>query len=367
VEPNDMTNGAWSGTVLQYGAALRVQSLTPTTRVGVVGAGEIVEQVHLPVLRSLEGVEVSWLCDLDVDRARGVGSLFGVPEVLPDLKECRDADVVLVAIPVGARREALAEILSRGMHAFCEKPFAPDLGDHEWIVDRAREHGCRVGTAFMRRFFWGTATARELVASGVLGPVEKIIAGEGVRLYRTGKDAGWYQASAAASGGGVMRETGSHLVDQVFSIFDAGSFVVERSVQRTLDGLEFETHAGGTVTSASGAVARLSVCVSRLRDTFCGIAMRSARGELRIGLEADSPVELRGPDGAVVSRFEAPWPVPRAHLSAIRDEWMTFLRGVAEGGQVTDSDTGLMTTAFIDDCYRLGESPEAATTARAAV
>jgi predicted dehydrogenase len=357
---------ARSDTLLQHGAALRVHPVTPAMRVGIVGAGAVVERVHLPVLRSLEGVEIAWLCDLDLARARAMASLFGVRHVFPDLKSGGDADVVLVAIPVGARRDALAEILSRGMHAFCEKPFAPSLADHQWIVDRARERGCHVGTAFMRRFFWGTTTARQLVASGVVGPIERIIAGEAVRLYRTGKDDRWYQTSAAASGGGVMREWGSHLVDQVFSIFDASEFVVERSVQRTWDGLEFETHAGGTLTSASGAVARLSVCVSRLRDTFCGIAIRSALGELRTGLHADSPVEVRGPQGAVVSRFPAPWPVPRAHLAAVREEWVTFLRGVAEGAPITDADTGVLTTAFLDDCYRLGAQPETAAAMRAA-
>ena len=84
-----------------------------TLSVGVVGAGEIARIAHLPVLAAMPEVSLAWIADRDPERARVLAQGFGARALpLPgDLTRLPEADVVLLALPYGARAayyEALA-------------------------------------------------------------------------------------------------------------------------------------------------------------------------------------------------------------------------------------------------------------------
>lgn len=323
-------------------------------RVGVVGAGSVVRSLHLPVLQALPDIDVRWICDGDIEAAKSAARTFGIRTACATLDErTADADVALVAIPVGARRAALETILDRKQHAFCEKPFALTLDDHRWILSTARAAGARVGVALVRRVYGSTRLAAQLIASGALGAVESVIAGEGSRLQRTGREGDWYQASAALAGGGVLMETGPHVIDQVMTICGGRAVTIESCVQTSRDDLDFETSARATLDLGSGPRARVRLDVSRLRDVWNGILVRCERGELRIGLGVETGVALAARGERARTRLEAPG--PRDAYAAFAEEWRGFLSR-CRGGDWTDEDTGLLTTAFIDACYSLGRA-----------
>ncbi len=56
-------------------------------RVGILGAGSVTELYHLPVLRNVPGVDVAWLCDTVLDRAKRLGRMFAVPKAVARLDE----------------------------------------------------------------------------------------------------------------------------------------------------------------------------------------------------------------------------------------------------------------------------------------
>src|SRR5438309_1227392 len=122
-------------------------------RLGLIGAGSVVETYHLPVLRGLPDVKIRWVCDRDLGRAESLARTFGIPHTYESVEKCPDVDVVLIGIPVAARRSVLDVVASRSWHALCEKPFAPTLADHEAIVERARRHGVRLGVGLQRRHY----------------------------------------------------------------------------------------------------------------------------------------------------------------------------------------------------------------------
>src|SRR3989442_9923327 len=93
-------------------------------RIGILGAGSVVELYHLPVLRNVAGASIVWLCDTDEARARRLRRVCRGAGAYTRIEECPDVDVVLVAIPVGYRRDPLRHVFSSGWHALCEKPFA---------------------------------------------------------------------------------------------------------------------------------------------------------------------------------------------------------------------------------------------------
>src|SRR5262249_49170617 len=149
--------------------------------------------------KTMSMVNVLWACDRDLGRARHVAKLFDVPHATTSLQDCSNVDVVLVAIPVGARRDVLEKIVAKKWHAFCEKPFAPTLRDHEWMVAEGRTGGIRLGIGLVRRHYDSTLTAKRLIATEAFGPIEQVIAGDGLWLRGSGRGGDYYQTSPQAS------------------------------------------------------------------------------------------------------------------------------------------------------------------------
>jgi predicted dehydrogenase len=325
-------------------------------RLGLIGAGSVVETYHLPVLRGRRDVEIRWVCDRDLRRAESLARTFGVANTYESVEKCPDVDLVLVGIPVGERPSVLDAVTSRGWHALCEKPFAPTLADHRAIVEQARRRGVRLGVGLQRRQYSTTQVARRILDMNLLGTPLQIIAGEGMLVRRTGRGGDWYQGNALASGG-ALYEVGSHLVDQVFTICGVISYRIERCCQNGWKGLEVETSVNGLVGLESGVEVPFALVVSRVHDVYNGIVVRCRNGQIRIPLSADQPVELSGYNDQAPVAVALPAPAVKNMASAMAEEWNKFLASCRESSGFTDWDTGLLTTAFIEDCFRLAIKP----------
>src|SRR5689334_22132318 len=106
--------------------------ISQPVRLGILGAGAVVESYHLPVLRHLKDIKIQWISDQNLDRASKLAETFGIPHAAKSIEDCPNVDMVLVAIPVGVRHIYLETIFARRWHAFCEKPFASTLTEHQW-------------------------------------------------------------------------------------------------------------------------------------------------------------------------------------------------------------------------------------------
>jgi predicted dehydrogenase len=319
-------------------------------RIGLIGAGNVTETYHLGPLKTLPNVKIEWVVDTSKVRAEYIAGLANATAYTM-LAECSDVDIALVAIPVGARRSVVEQVISRSWHAFCEKPFALSLADHRAMVDAARNRGVRLGVGLVRRQYSSTRAAQSILTSGVLGKIEMILGGEGMVMHRTGRGGEWYQGSAEASGGTLM-ETGSHLVDQAFTICGVSGFEIERCTQQHCEGLEFETSARGRVEVQGGAVVPFAFVISRLRDVYNGIVVRCTNGELRVGLSPDQKPEIFVREGQRAASVELQQPLVTNISSAVRAEWTEFMNECAQSSEFSDFDTGLLTTAFLEACYR---------------
>lgn len=328
-------------------------------RIGLIGCGGVVESLHLPALASISDVKISWVCDLSVDRARSIARTWGVGQAFGQIDDCSDVDAVLVATPVGTRREILAQTTERGWHAFCEKPFATSANEHRHMLECAARTRLMLGTGFMRRHHWAVKQARHMVRSKVLGPLREIIASESAQLERTGLDLSSYRNSARASGGGVLVETGCHLFDEVVFVSDATRAEVRACVQKMWNDYEVETIASGHITLWSEEQVALQFVVSGIRPVFAGIAFRCELGEIRLRTDPAKGLEMFLGQTQPY-RVEVPHPDPgQQHvLAAFRCEWLHFLEAIRTTGDWDLSrETGLITSDFIVQC---GEAARAA-------
>jgi predicted dehydrogenase len=182
-------------------------------RVGIIGAGRITERAHLPVLNARSDVRVVGLFDPDRDRAGWVATSFGIPAVCVDVDELLrlDLDVVLIACPNRFHAEMTIAALDVGAHVLCEKPMAISGTEAQAMAEAAERSGRELMVGFANRFRPEVVALERTVREGQLGEIVAIRCGW---LRRAGvPGAGTWFTDASQSGGGVLIDLGSHLID----------------------------------------------------------------------------------------------------------------------------------------------------------
>jgi myo-inositol 2-dehydrogenase/D-chiro-inositol 1-dehydrogenase len=146
-----------------------------TVRVGVVGAG-IMGADHVRILATLvPGAQLTWVCDVNIDRARSVAQSYGVPGATcnpMDVISDAATDAVLIASPDETHAPLTLECLIRGKHVLCEKPLSQKSGECLEVVAAESKRGKRlVQIGFMRRFDPAYVEMKSILDSGSIGAV----------------------------------------------------------------------------------------------------------------------------------------------------------------------------------------------------
>jgi predicted dehydrogenase len=324
-------------------------------KVGIIGAGLVTSGSHLPVLVNMPGVDVAWICDRSAATAASVGAAYGISRTYTDIAQCPDVDVVLVATPVGARPTVIPQALARGWHVFSEKPFAISLDEHDRYIADAERHGRQLGVGQVRRFARPTASARRLLQRDFLGPVLRVGAAEGFITRSTGRESGWHMTDPKA-GGGVLMETGSHLVDQVLYVLGARDVALRQARQRRHRGLELASSLDADITLANGHVVPCSIELSMLDDLANGLFIEFPNYVLKVGLFFEGANALVTQDGEVLTELATSEGVdnPTAGFAA---EWQDFLEQCRRNEPGTlDARSVRNTTALIEAAYQTAEA-----------
>lgn len=328
-------------------------------KVGILGAGTVTSGSHLPVLVNMPDVTVEWVCDRSAAAAQAVARSYGIEQVYTDLARCPDVDVVLVATPVGSRRVVVPQILARGWHAFCEKPFALGLAEHDAYLAAAAKHGVRIGVGQVRRYARPTASARRLLQRDFLGPLVRVSAAEGFRLRNTGRGSDWHMTDRAA-GGGALMETGSHLVDQLLYVLDAEEAALLRCEQRIQRELELASVVHAQVRTARGESVECRMEVSIVEDLCNGIYLEFPNYVLKVGLFFDDALELTTRSGELLCRLEQEEGTGHPSEGFVL-EWRDFLEECRRGEpSPVSAATVRTTTALIEASYARAEAAERA-------
>ena len=182
-------------------------------KIGLIGAGRIVENIHLPVLTTLPNVKVSAIYDPRYQNTVQLATRFGSPVVCQSRNALfeQDLDAVLIACPNAKHAEMSIAALNAGLDVICEKPMATSYADAYRMVQTAERTEKTLLIALPNRFHSGVAALHEAVVEGWLGKIETLRCGW---LRQQGIPGGgtWF-TSKAQSGGGALIDLGSHLLD----------------------------------------------------------------------------------------------------------------------------------------------------------
>ncbi|MDP6455702.1 MAG: Gfo/Idh/MocA family oxidoreductase [SAR202 cluster bacterium] len=151
---------------------------TPRLKIGMLGVGAAAQWYYLPATKLWsDRLDLKAVCDLDIDRARHFGELYGADAVFTDYEQMlSNADINAVAILTPHERHAEEVLLAieHGKHVLIEKPMAGSLADAEAICEAAEAQGIQVSCAPPNMLHPGQRRLMQLVSSGAIGEVSLV-------------------------------------------------------------------------------------------------------------------------------------------------------------------------------------------------
>ena len=152
--------------------------------------------------------------DLVLERAESLAKLYPGAVATTDwiaLVERPDVDAVVVATTNDALAPVSLAAIAAGKHVIVEKPAARTSQELDAVAKAAHKSGVIVQVGLNHRYHPALRKAREIVDSGVLGPL-MFVRGRYGHGGRIGYDREW-RAKPARSGGGELIDQGVHLID----------------------------------------------------------------------------------------------------------------------------------------------------------
>lgn len=183
-------------------------------KIGVIGAG-IISKSHLDAAMHIEGVEITCIIDIVLEKAERFSADYGV-RAYTDYKEMikrEQLDAVIIALPHGLHRDVAIDCCNHRLHVLIEKPMAVSKEECEEMIEAADRNGVKLMIAHPQRYFPENIKAKEIIELGELGQLMMIV---DIRNnnYFTEARPGWFLNKSMA-GGGIFMNYGAHSIDKI--------------------------------------------------------------------------------------------------------------------------------------------------------
>lgn len=299
-------------------------------RVGIIGAGGIVKQRHLPGLLAIPGVEITAVSNSTLASAEAFCKEHA-PAARPfehwqDLADCADVDVVWIGATPYLHAEASIFSLQCGKHVFCQARMAAELHEAERMWEASISFPDRVASICPAPHgMKGGELVKKLLAEGAIGTPHQMM------LHSFSP--AWLDASAPAHWRQRVETSG-------IQILTLGIFV--EVVQRWLGDITEVTARGKVVFPERGDY---TVETPDLVNVLCGFRNGIEGAMLFSGVADHAPTDrfyLHGSEGSLIydfttdevlvgrrgetpvsvpipSELQREWTVERDFIAAVRD------------------------------------------------
>lgn len=313
-------------------------------RVAVAGCGRVTREHHLPAIASLPDVTVVALADTDRGRLGATADRFAIPGRFATahemLEQTEAVDLVCVAVPPAAHVEIGLEALRRRLPVMIEKPLSLDLDEADRVVEAAAAAGVPGFSGFNLRRHRLVQEARQIIASGRLGPLRAVrsVFTSSLRLQPGFPD--WRRRVEA--GGGSLSELAVHHVD-------LWRHVLDREVARVSASIGHAPVREETVSLGAELEGNIPVSALFCQGTVAAnrLEVYGAEGCLRLSLYRADGLEVlpleRHPGGvdvrvrALAGRLGAIWKHRRqirrggVYLESFRRHWAAIADALRRG------------------------------------
>ena len=316
----------------------------------MLGAARIAPSALINPAKDNSDVVVAAVAARDGSRARAFAAKHGIAQVHDSYEALiadPDIDAIYNPLPNGLHGRWTRAALAAGKHVLCEKPFTANAAEAREIADLAAKSDRVVMEAFHYRYHPLTLRAEQIIASGVLGKLERVEASLCFPLPKFSDIRYNYPLA-----GGALMDAGCYAVHMVRTFGGSTPEVV--SAQAKLRDPQIDRAMTAELRFAAGHTRPgplLDVVVATAGD-------QRARGRRPGRAEAvqsgDSAIRhrlsVRSPDGKRVERF------PRRPSYAYQLD--AFAAAVLRGEPVkTTPEDAVENMTVIDGIYRAAGLP----------
>ena len=202
----------------------RNEALGRRIRLGMVGGGKdaFIGGVHRIAARMDDRFElVAGALSSTPEKSRESGEALGLARIYDDFRQMaqREArrkdgiEAVSIVTPNHVHYAAAREFLKRGIHVICDKPLTSTLADAKKLVKAAEESDALFILTHNYTGYPMVRHAREMVASGQLGPIRVVqveYPQDWLSVEQDFKQANWRTDPAQSGVGGSTGDIGTH-------------------------------------------------------------------------------------------------------------------------------------------------------------
>jgi len=195
--------------------------------VGVIGTG-FIARMHLPALLKHDSARVKAIADSNAGTRDSFRNEFSVPLAFSNYEEIledKSIDVVDICLPPDLHYEATMKSFSAGKDVILEKPIAMTVEEADEMIDTAKKGGRRFFVSLKQRFLPCHQKMKQLLEEGRIGrPFLAVGTMIGNAFFRMNDPSHW-KGTWERAGGGVLADTGTHLVDIMQYLFGMPSSI----------------------------------------------------------------------------------------------------------------------------------------------
>ena len=252
---------------------------------GILGPGGIA-QAFAKDLALLQGHTIGAVGSRSLENAQKFAATFGGTAYgsYEELVADPSIDAIYVATPHPAHHDNVILALNAGKPVLCEKPFSVNAHEAQAMIDAAARNGVALMEAMWARFLPHYAKVREIVESGVLGPILSIHADHGQRLA----DQGIARLIEPALAGGALLDLGIYPVSFAHMILGTPAQITSTAVM-TDRGVDAQTSMIFTYQEGAQAV----LTTTMIEQTPCRAVVAGLNGWLEIDRTFYNPAAMR--------------------------------------------------------------------------
>ena len=252
---------------------------------GILGPGGIA-QAFAKDLALLQGHTIGAVGSRSLENAQKFAATFGGTAYgsYEELVADPSIDAIYVATPHPAHHDNVILALNAGKPVLCEKPFSVNAHEAQAMIDAAARNGVALMEAMWARFLPHYAKVREIVDSGVLGPILSIHADHGQRLA----DQGIARLIEPALAGGALLDLGIYPVSFAHMILGTPAQITSTAVM-TDKGVDAQTSMIFTYEDGAQAV----LTTTMIEQTPCRAVVAGLKGWLEIDRTFYNPAAMR--------------------------------------------------------------------------
>lgn len=228
--------------------------------VAIIGCGQIAQVAHLPNILKNPDARLISAVDLEKNKLVEVQRKFGCKNLSSSYEEVlRDPalDAVIICTPTSSHKEIAIKAAEAGKHIFCEKPLAVNSEEARDIISVAEKNNVKLMVGHFLRFLPNHVKTKALMRDGKIGEIFFAHAySEVPGPYSYPPSHFFFNKN---SGGGVLLDYGTHLIDILCWLFDDQKITKISGLTYSFNNLQVENSATLILQFSNGVLGQ-AIC-----------------------------------------------------------------------------------------------------------